>query len=172
MMRRPRRTVWTITATLIGLGLAACSQPAFDASAPWVPMRANEGASFGGGVMGAPPSMGFNLFEQDRPETTDASVSVPRGGGENPWATPQRGVVVTLCYGGLINSAEEVRQAAAELCPPGSTPRFLGGDAFWNQCPLLQPNRAAFQCLPEDGESEESDGGTAAITDGQGGGRG
>lgn len=159
-MPHTHRTAMGAVGLAVCLGLSACSQPPFDERAPWVPTQENADASFAGGVLGGPPAMGFALFEQDRPERVDDSVSIPTAEGENPWATPTRDVVVTLCYGSLINSLESVRQSAAELCPPDTTPHYLGGDTFWNQCPLIQPSRAAFQCLSADADDggEEADG--------------
>jgi len=128
------------------LATAGCAPAPFDADAPWVPMQAAEGSSFAGGVRGAAPRMGFELFESERPPAE--AVSLPRAGGENPWATPTRNVVVSVCYGRLFDSAAEVRATARELCPAGARLRLLSQDHVWNDCPLFQPSRAVYRCLP------------------------
>lgn len=127
--------------------IAGCAQPPFDANAPWRPTQAADDASFAGAATRRAPTLGFEAFETERPEAAE-DVEMPTVGGENPWATPARDVVVTLCYGGLINDSDEVEAEAMDLCPEG-TRRLdrLGGDAFWNQCPLFQPRRVSYQCV-------------------------
>lgn len=140
---RKRRTALALTLTL---GLSACSPTPFDANAPWVPWQSGEGASFAGDVQAQAPDMGFSLFERDRlPAET---VSIPQAGDENPWATPIRNVVVAVCYGSVFNDAESVKATARGLCPPNARLRLLGQDTVWNDCPLLQPQRAVFRCVP------------------------
>ncbi len=142
------------------LATAGCAPAPFDADAPWVPMQSGEGGSFAGGVRANPPRMGFELFESDRPPAE--AVSLPRAGGENPWATPIRNVVVSVCYGRLFDSAAEVRATARKLCPAGARLRLLGQDIVWNDCPLFQPSRAVYRCLPP----ESADSGSAGTATG------
>lgn len=135
-------------AAALALGvLAGCAQAPFDESAPWRPTQAGEGRSFAGTFTRQAPAMGFEAFERERPVTAE-DVEMPRVGGENPWATPPRDVVVTLCFGRLLDDRDEVERAAMEMCPAG-TERLeeLGGDVFWNRCPLIQPRRVAYQCV-------------------------
>lgn len=133
-------------------GLAACTTEPFDASAPWTPMQPAEGRSYRGGMLAAPPAPVFGVFERDAPEAL-APVQLPTAGGENPWATPARNPIVTVCHGRLLNDAESVEAAAREMCPANSTLVELGTDTFWNTCPLIQPQRTTFQCLTGDIEA-------------------
>lgn len=150
------------------LAIGACSQAPFDATAPWQPTTGSSNASYAGGMLGSRPRPGFDLFESQPPQAPEEPVSLPRAGGENPWATEARNVVVTVCYGRLANTVNEVRQAAQELCPDDSTATYIGQDSFWNECPLIQPSRAAFRCRPvaDDGTpppaADGGEGGTAA----------
>ena len=52
-----------------------------------------------------------------------------------------------LCYGGALNSQEEVMARAREICPKGQI-ESKGEDTFWNGCALFQPRRAIFLCYP------------------------
>ena len=151
---------------LAGALLAGCGQPPFDSSSAWRPTSKTEGRAFTRGLQRAAPESNFAAFQPGSDEQGDAPRSeVPRRGGENPWATDPRNPVVTVCYGGMLNSADEVRETARRLCPEGSELRLEGQDAFWNGCPLLQPNRAAFRCL-----TDRARGGGADGDDDDGGG--
>lgn len=143
--------------------VTACGQPPFDATSPWQPTQSTEGRSYRGGLQSRAPRDNFAAFNADR--TTDDlresyeaeqeaaegedvnSEQVPSAGGENPWATRPDDPVVLVCYGNWLNDAEEVRAEARRLCPDNTTDMLLEAqDTFWNGCPLLQPNRAAFRC--------------------------
>lgn len=154
------------------LAAGACAQGPFDATSPWTPGTGNSDASYAGGMLGDRPSGGFAAFESDASSGVAGDVVLPGAGGENPWATEARNVVVTVCYGRLVNTVDEVQQAAQGLCPDGSKAVFIGQDGFWNGCPLLQPTRAAFQCRPagDDASPEAAESGDKAGTAGREGG--
>jgi hypothetical protein len=131
--------------------LSACAVEPFDASAPWRPDQPAEGRSYTGGMLAQPPAPAFGPFERERPEAL-APVELPRAGGENPWATPPRNPIVTVCHSRLLDSAEAVEASARDMCPADSTLVQIGADIFWNTCPLLRPRRSTFQCLTGDVE--------------------
>ena len=55
--------------------------------------------------------------------------------------------IVSICYGNLLNTPEEVLDEARYECPAGEV-AFHGADSFWTPCGLLQPVRANFLCTP------------------------
>ncbi len=146
---RIHRTLPVLVSTAFLGVLSACANEPFDASAPWLPTQPAEGRSYTGGMLAEPPAPVFGPFERERPEAI-APVELPHADGENPWATPPRNPIVTVCYGRLLNTAEDVEAAARDICPAESTLVQIGEDTFWNECPLLQPRRATFQCLTDD----------------------
>lgn len=133
----------------LGLGvLVGCAPQPFDATAPHVPSGPAEGQSFAGGFSARPPGSAFETFEAQQGASGD--VRVPGRGGENPWATQPENVVVQVCFSSLLNTAAAVKQTARDLCPAGARLRLLGSDTVFNTCPLSQPNRAVYRCLPPD----------------------
>jgi len=145
---------------VLGFVLAGCSQPPFDASSPWVPTDPGSNRAFTGGLQAGVPRSNFAAFETGEPTFEDEQApqtEIPRRDGENPWATQARNPVVTVCYGSWVNDEAAVRAEAQRICPDGSKLRLLGQDSFWNGCPLLQPNRAAFRC--DTGSAQAESGG-------------
>lgn len=61
---------------------------------------------------------------------------------------------IALCYGGAVNTEEEVRARAEELCGGG---RLVLQDEtlFWNGCSVLQPARVIYVCDPPPDEAAE-----------------
>ena len=59
----------------------------------------------------------------------------------------ERAHPIALCYGGAVNTEEEVRARAEELCKGG---RLVLQDEtqFWNGCSVLQPTRVIYICDP------------------------
>ena len=55
--------------------------------------------------------------------------------------------IVSICYGKLFNTPEEVLEEARLACPDGEV-TFHDADSFWTPCVLLQPVRANFLCTP------------------------
>ncbi len=55
--------------------------------------------------------------------------------------------IVSICYGNLLNTPEEVLEEARYECPNGEA-TFYDADVFWTRCGLLQPVRASFLCTP------------------------
>ncbi len=53
--------------------------------------------------------------------------------------------IVSLCYGKLLNTAEEVLEEARYECRDGEV-TLRDTDLFWTPCGLLQPVRASFLC--------------------------
>ncbi len=82
-------------------------------------------------------------------------VSVPKSltrDLERQWAdTADRGGprprIISLCYGNLLNTPEEVLEEARYECPNGEV-TFHDADSIWTPCGLLQPVRASFLCTP------------------------
>ncbi len=54
-----------------------------------------------------------------------------------------------VCYNALTTTAAEVRAIAAQGCGAGTLPHAIERDFQLNSCPLLQPARATFACLPK-----------------------
>jgi hypothetical protein len=144
-----------VSAALL-LGGAGCSMEPFDSQSPWVPNQSAENRALRGAAQGGAPRTAFEAFDRGRDTGGGAgfSTSVPSPGGENPWATPFENPVVAVCYGRLLNNAEEVRATARRLCPAGARLQLIRQDSFFNDCPLLQPHRAAFRCRTETAEAE------------------
>ncbi len=80
----------------------------------------------------APASL-TRALEPEREAAAEAGRPVPR--------------IVSLCYGRLLNTAEEVLDEARYQCPTGEV-TFYDADSFWTPCGLLQPVRASFLCTP------------------------
>ncbi len=55
--------------------------------------------------------------------------------------------IVSLCYGKLLNTPEEVLEEARYECRDGEV-TFHDADLIWTPCGLLQPVRASFLCTP------------------------
>ncbi len=55
--------------------------------------------------------------------------------------------IVSICYGKLLNTPEEVLEEARYECRDGEV-TFHDADSFWTPCGLLQPVRASFLCTP------------------------
>ncbi len=55
--------------------------------------------------------------------------------------------IISLCYGTLLNTPEEVLEEARLTCPDREV-TFYDADSFWTPCGLLQPVRASFICTP------------------------
>ncbi len=55
--------------------------------------------------------------------------------------------IISLCYGTLLNTPEEVLEEARYECRDGEV-TFRDADSFWTPCGLLQPVRASFLCTP------------------------
>lgn len=58
-------------------------------------------------------------------------------------------MVVAVCYNSLVNDNAEIIAEALRSCPAGRL-TLREDDQFWTKCPLLQPERANFVCVPED----------------------
>jgi hypothetical protein len=63
---------------------------------------------------------------------------------------------VSVCYNALTTTAAQVRGIATASCTPGTAPHAAERDLALNNCPLLQPERATFNCL----KTAEPSGGT------------
>jgi len=57
--------------------------------------------------------------------------------------------VVAVCYNSMVNDDAEIMAAALLSCPAGRL-TLREDDRLWTSCPLLQPERANFVCVPED----------------------
>ena len=73
--------------------------------------------------------------EQTETEADAAAVPQPR--------------VVAVCYNSAVNTDAEIVAEALLLCPAGRL-TLREDDQFWTRCPLLQPQRANFVCVPVD----------------------
>ncbi len=58
--------------------------------------------------------------------------------------------LVSICYGKLINTPEELLEEARYACQGGDV-TFQDADSFWTPCGLFQPIRASFFCTPKAG---------------------
>jgi hypothetical protein len=58
-----------------------------------------------------------------------------------------RPTVVAVCYNGMVNTDADVWAEAALACPAGKL-TLRDDDVLWTRCPLLQPQRANFICVP------------------------
>lgn len=65
-----------------------------------------------------------------------------------PFDYDPRPHAIALCYGSALNEPAEVMARARELCPYGGEVQRADDDFFWNDCSLLQPQRASFICFP------------------------
>ena len=54
--------------------------------------------------------------------------------------------LISLCYGTRMNSPEDIKAFAAEICD--GTLVFVQQDLLFNDCPFLQSARATYQCRP------------------------
>ncbi len=82
-------------------------------------------------MVSAPKSLARAL-ELEREAAAEAGRPAPR--------------FVSLCYGRLLNTAEEVIEEARYQCRGEVT--FYDDDLFWTPCGLLQPVRTSFLCTP------------------------
>ncbi len=80
----------------------------------------------------APESL-TRALEPEQEAAAEAGRPVPR--------------IVSLCYGKLLNTAEEVLEEARYECRDGEV-TLRDTDLFWTPCGLLQPVRASFLCTP------------------------
>ena len=55
--------------------------------------------------------------------------------------------VVAVCYNSMVNTDAEIEAEALLSCPAGRL-TLREDDQFWTRCPLLQPQRANFVCVP------------------------
>jgi len=62
-------------------------------------------------------------------------------------ASARMPTVVAVCYNGMVNSDEEIVAEAQLSCPTGRL-TLRDDDRLWTRCPLLQPTRANFVCVP------------------------
>jgi len=115
--------------------LAGCAQDPFDANAQWRPTQDDPGTTRVTEPLGAPA-----WSREGRARTVEAG----------PAARDARNPIVEVCYGDVINATSAVVNAARELCPDGTKRmKRLGTDSFWNDCPLFQPERAAYRCVTD-----------------------
>jgi hypothetical protein len=63
-------------------------------------------------------------------------------------AAPPKPTVVAVCYNSMVNTDEEIVAEALLSCPAGQL-TLREDDQFWTRCPLLQPQRANFVCVPQ-----------------------
>jgi hypothetical protein len=56
---------------------------------------------------------------------------------------------IGVCYNSFAATAAEVRAIAATACGADTVPRPVERDFQLSTCPLLQPARATFVCLPK-----------------------
>ena len=62
-------------------------------------------------------------------------------------AAAPRPRVVAVCYNGMVNDDAEIVAEAMLACPAGKL-TLRDDDVLWTSCPLLQPQRANFICVP------------------------
>ena len=55
--------------------------------------------------------------------------------------------IVAVCYNSMVNTDAEIEAEALLSCPAGRL-TLREDDQFWTRCPLLQPQRANFVCVP------------------------
>ncbi len=79
------------------------------------------------------PELLTRALEPEREAAAEAGRPAPR--------------IVSICYGKLLNTPEEVLEEARLTCPDGEV-TFHDADSFWTPCGLLQPVRASFVCTP------------------------
>jgi hypothetical protein len=88
----------------------------------------------------------------ETPPSDDAAQAVPGvpalAGVLGPFDYDPRPRAVALCYGSFFSRPREVMEHARELCPYGGEVERADDDFFWNDCPLLLPQRASFVCTP------------------------
>jgi len=75
--------------------------------------------------------------EREQTETETTASAVPRP------------TVVAVCYNSAVNTDAEIIAEALLSCPAGRL-TLRENDQFWTRCPLLQPQRANFVCVPEE----------------------
>ncbi len=66
----------------------------------------------------------------------------------SPAAAAEQPRVVAVCYNGMVNDDAEILAEAVLACPAGKL-TLRDDDVLWTSCPLLQPQRANFICVPE-----------------------
>lgn len=66
----------------------------------------------------------------------------------------ERAHPIALCYGGAVNTEEEVRARAKELCGGGRLV-LENENLFWNGCSVLQPARVTYLCDPPPEDTAE-----------------
>ncbi len=75
--------------------------------------------------------------EREESETETTALSI------------RKATIVAVCYNSMVNDDAEILAAAILSCPAGRL-TLREDDYFWTRCPLLQPERANFVCVPED----------------------
>lgn len=55
---------------------------------------------------------------------------------------------IGICYNAFTTTADQVRAIAVQSCEAGTVPRPVQRDLSLSNCPLLQPARATFACIP------------------------
>jgi hypothetical protein len=87
------------------------------------------------------------------PATPSKAMVLEVQGEVAPGKTPssdemaRRPKVVAVCYNGMVNSDADVLAEAMFACPDGKL-TVRDDDVLWTSCPLLQPQRANFICVP------------------------
>jgi hypothetical protein len=56
---------------------------------------------------------------------------------------------VAICYNGFETSRAAAQEAAQKECPAGTTAQRADKDYLLQYCPLLQPARATYFCVPD-----------------------
>ena len=82
----------------------------------------------------AGPESLTRVLEPEREAAVEAERPVPR--------------IVSICYGRLFNTPEEVLEEARYECRDGEV-SYRDKDSLWTPCGLLQPVRASFLCTPK-----------------------
>lgn len=66
---------------------------------------------------------------------------------KQPWQDVNRVQAVSFCYGGGLNTAEQVLEEAQYFCK-GGTLRLHSQDVGLRRCALFQPHRVTYVCTP------------------------
>lgn len=123
-MNRQIATIFRIFVfALLALGITACASTRPIPIAPSKPM--------------------VRALESER-EQSEAGAT-----GATTAPSTRKPTVVAVCYNSLVNDNAEIIAEALRSCPAGRL-TLREDDQFWTRCPLLQPERANFVCVPED----------------------
>ena len=85
----------------------------------------------------APSKPMVHALESQREQAQDGAAA----------STAPRSKVVAVCYNSAVNNDTEIEAEALLSCPDGRL-TLREDDQFWTRCPLLQPQRANFICVP------------------------